>query len=122
MTSPGWHKFVGFKSDQVLLSYEITVTSVTGTLIGSAVVDGAVLTGVVNTGESWTPRGGVKPISPELLKAIQEQLAAAWRGIQPPVVGGPDLHLVIHVNPQTGSQEPPPSTPAPPPPPCNEGD
>ena len=98
--------------------FEIRVTSITGTLIGSAVVNGNVVTGVVNTGETWTPEG-VQTLSPDLLIALKNQIAEAIRnagGSGNPNGSSPDL--IIFVPATTGAKEPEPSQSQPPPPSC----
>lgn len=84
--------------------FEITVTSIEGTLIGSAVVNADVVTGVVNTGETWTPEGGVKKLPPELIVALRDQIGEAIRianGTVVPKAGSPDP--IIFVSPTTGN-------------------
>ena len=88
--------------------FEITVTSIEGTLIGSAVVNADVVTGVVNTGETWTPEGGVKKLPPELIVALRDQIGEAIRiasGTAAPKAGSPDL--IIFVAPTTGNPQEP---------------
>ena len=95
-------------------SFEIRVTSIKGTLIGSAVVNGNVVTGVVNTGETWTPGGGVQKLSQDLIVALQEQIAAAIGSI----AGAPKSFSpgpIIYVKPTLGAQESGASQSQPPP-------
>lgn len=95
--------------------YEIRVTSIEGTLIGSAIVNGNAVTGVVNTGETWTPEGGVQKLSPELLISLKDQISEAIRnsvGPKTPKATSPDL--IVFVPATLGAQEstPSPSQPA----------
>lgn len=56
-------------------TYEVTFTSVTGTLVVAAIVDGNPQTVVLNTGESWTPGSEVTPTPAQLLEFYHEQIA-----------------------------------------------
>lgn len=58
-------------------SYEVTFTSVNGTLVVAAIVDGNPQTVVLNSGESWTPGSEVVPTPAQLLEFYKEQVARA---------------------------------------------
>ncbi|MBC8001196.1 MAG: FecR domain-containing protein [Opitutaceae bacterium] len=96
--------------------FEIRVTSITGTLIGSAVVNGNVVTGVVNTGETWTPEGGVQALPPELLISLKDQISEAIRSVSgqtSPNFTSP-RDLIIFVPATIGAEEQVPSPTQPP--------
>lgn len=64
-------------------TYEVTFTSVTGTLVVAAMVKGVPETVVLNNGESWTPGSDVAPTPRQLLEFYREQVAKAIKGLPP---------------------------------------
>lgn len=64
-------------------TYEVTFTSVTGTLVVAAMVKGVPETVVLNTGESWTPGSDVTPTPRQLLEFYRDQVAKAINGLPP---------------------------------------
>ncbi|MFN7141636.1 MAG: FecR domain-containing protein, partial [Limisphaerales bacterium] len=69
----------GTEFDISYINNRLTITSLNGTLVGSAAnARGEIKTGVVNTGESWSPDDGIAP--------IPQQDLANFRGQVPPFV------------------------------------
>jgi len=64
-------------------TYEVTFTSVTGTLVVAAMVKGNPETVVLNNGESWTPGSDVVPTPRQLLDFYRSQVAQALKGLPP---------------------------------------
>ena len=95
--------------------YEIRVTSITGTLIGSAVVGVDPVTAVINTGETWTPEGGVEKLTPEILAHLQTEIQVAINRAEqfPPQSGPRGTPIVTPFDPQTGPSGRPPPGPVP---------
>jgi hypothetical protein len=54
--------------------YEVTFTSVQGTVVASAVVNGALQTKTLNGGESWIVGGDVVPVQIQLLQWQLDQI------------------------------------------------
>jgi hypothetical protein len=83
--------------------YDIRVTSIEGTLIGSAVVNGQTYTGVVNTGESWSPETGVTR-APAPLLAEARRIIGDITGILRPTLPTPPSPIETIVSPRTGAR------------------
>ena len=89
-------------------TYEVTFTSVTGTLVVAAIVNGNPQTVVLNTGEQWTPGSDVAPTPAQLLEFYHEQVAQAIAkaGLPPGYEHAalPGKHAIeIHVSPTIGA-------------------
>ncbi len=55
--------------------FKLTVTSLSGTLVGSAVnMQKVLVTAVINTGETWSPDDGMTVLPPEVIAAAREAL------------------------------------------------
>jgi hypothetical protein len=95
-------------------TYEVTFTSVTGTLVVAAIVDGNPQTVVLNTGESWTPGSEVTPTPAQLLEFYREQVAQAIGragvdvGLNPIQKPEPEIHQspTIGANTEEGFEQP----------------
>lgn len=91
-------------------TYEVTFTSVDGTLVVAAIVNGNPETVVLNSGESWTPGSEVVPTPAQLLAFYREQvdqaIAKAGRGLPPGYnrAAAPGRRAIeIHVSPTIGA-------------------
>lgn len=90
--------------------YRLTITSVEGTIVGSAVnMAGNVVTAVINTGEAWDPDAeGVKLLPEE----IHQALIALFRELQdggtpdPLIINTPQDKFIIRVDPVTSGVDP----------------
>jgi hypothetical protein len=89
-------------------TYEVTFTSVTGTLVVAALVNGDPQTVVLNTGEHWTPGSDVTPTAAQLLEFYSQQVADAIRKANLPPgyehAAPPGQHAIeVHVSPTIGA-------------------
>ncbi|MEO6182351.1 MAG: FecR domain-containing protein [Verrucomicrobiota bacterium] len=87
-------------------TYEVTFTSVTGTLVVAAMVKGVPETVVLNNGESWTPGSDVTPTPRQLLQFYREQVAKSINGLPPGYLhAAPPGKRAIeqHVSPNIGA-------------------
>ncbi|MEO5804072.1 MAG: FecR domain-containing protein [Verrucomicrobiota bacterium] len=91
-------------------SFEVTFTSVTGTLVVAANVNGNPQTVVLNNGESWTPGSNVTPTSAQLLDFYREQVAQSMKQTLPPGYEHAALPgkraIELHVSPTIGAPKP----------------
>jgi hypothetical protein len=84
--------------------FSVSVTSIQGTIVGSAVNQQNVLvTAIINTGETWNPdEATVKILPPEVLTALQNTMHNILIGIIPPPVTTVSVETKVHVEPTTG--------------------
>jgi hypothetical protein len=87
--------------------WEIRVTSVTGTLVGSAIIDGREVTGVVHDGQTWRPETGVEPTPEDIIREARRMIAEMVGGVDPDggtggTIPRPDDVIHIHISPIQG--------------------
>jgi hypothetical protein len=83
--------------------YKFLVTSIQGTVVGSAVnQQNNLVTAVINTGETWDPDEGTSLLPPELLNALTKIVEDLNSGAIPqPTESSPPL--IVHVEEDNGS-------------------
>jgi len=91
--------------------WDIRVTSVTGTLVGSVVVDGREVTGVAHDGQTWRPETGVEPTPEDVLAYARGVIRELLRSIYGEgTIPTPEDPIINFVSPIRGQQNAPSST------------
>ena len=95
----------GTDFDISFINARLTVTSVNGTLVGSAANNqGDIKTAVINTGETWSPEDGLGKAPEELIAAARSIIIDMTQPENPPVVPQPPA-VLDYVPPTIGASQ-----------------